>query len=164
MLLKVISLLYRHIHLSQAIEEIKDKEVNGRILYCGRAQKKSERQAELRRRFHLQKMERNIQFQGVNLYIKNLEESIDDTRLRKEFESYGTITSAKVMRDEKGNSKGPTYVYNFFDVFFFTRRNYFNLSSFFLKMNNVFQVLGLFASSHLRKPQRLLQKKMVRLL
>ncbi|XP_046858793.1 polyadenylate-binding protein 4-like [Xenia sp. Carnegie-2017] len=97
-------------HASKAVEEINDKEVNGRILYCGRAQKKSERQAELRRRFQQQKMERNIQFQGVNLYIKNLEESIDDTRLRKEFESYGTITSAKVMRDEKGNSKGFGFV------------------------------------------------------
>ena len=75
-------------------------------MYCGRAQKRSERQAELRRRFQQQKMERLHQFQGVNLYIKNLEETIDDTRLRKEFESYGTITSAKVMRDDKGNSKG----------------------------------------------------------
>ena len=80
--------------------------MNGRTLYCGRAQKRAERQAELRRRFQQQKMERITQFQGVNLYIKNLEETIDDTRLRKEFESYGTITSAKVMRDEKGNSKG----------------------------------------------------------
>ena len=51
-------------------------------------------------------MEKKKQFQGVNLYIKNLEETIDDHRLRKEFENYGTITSAKVMRDEKGNSKG----------------------------------------------------------
>lgn len=88
------------------MEEIHEKEVNGKILYCGRAQKRSERQAELRRRFQLQKMERINQFQGVNLYIKNLEETIDDTRLRKEFENYGTITSAKVMRDDKGNSKG----------------------------------------------------------
>jgi polyadenylate-binding protein len=88
------------------VEEINEKEVNGKILFCGRAQKKSERQAELLRRFQQQKLERINQFQGVNLYIKNLEETIDDTRLRKEFESYGTITSAKVMRDDKGNSKG----------------------------------------------------------
>ena len=88
------------------MEAINEKELNGKVLFCGRAQKKSERQAELRRRFQQQKMERINQFQGVNLYIKNLEETIDDTRLRKEFESYGTITSAKVMRDDKGNSKG----------------------------------------------------------
>ena len=91
------------------MEEINEKDMNGKVLYCGRAQKRSERQAELRRRFQQQKMERINQFQGVNLYIKNLEETIDDTRLRKEFESYGTITSAKVMRDEKGNSKGMNF-------------------------------------------------------
>lgn len=34
--------------------------------------------------------------QGVNLYVKNLDDSIDDERLRKEFAPYGTITSAKV--------------------------------------------------------------------
>jgi polyadenylate-binding protein len=51
-------------------------------------------------------MEQINPLQRVNLYIKNLEETIDDTRLRKEFESYGTITSAKVMRDDNGNSKG----------------------------------------------------------
>jgi polyadenylate-binding protein len=33
-------------------------------------------------------------------YIKNLDDEIDDERLRKEFAPYGTITSAKVMRDE----------------------------------------------------------------
>lgn len=34
--------------------------------------------------------------QGVNLYVKNLDDGIDDERLRKEFSPYGTITSAKV--------------------------------------------------------------------
>lgn len=37
-------------------------------------------------------------FQGVNLYVKNLDDSIDDERLRKEFAPYGTITSAKVIQ------------------------------------------------------------------
>lgn len=36
----------------------------------------------------------------MHSYIKNLDDEIDDERLRKEFTPYGTITSAKVMRDE----------------------------------------------------------------
>lgn len=37
-----------------------------------------------------------LPFQGVNLYVKNLDDSIDNEKLRKEFAPYGTITSAKV--------------------------------------------------------------------
>ena len=82
------------------------KEVNGRKLTVCRAQKKAERSAELKNRFEAQKQERISRYQGVNLYIKNLEEVVDDERLRKEFEPYGTITSAKVMKDERGASRG----------------------------------------------------------
>lgn len=65
-------------------------------MYVGRAQKKAERQAELRDRFERLKMERINRYQGVNLYVKNLDDNIDDERLRKEFAQYGNITSAKV--------------------------------------------------------------------
>ena len=37
-----------------------------------------------------------VWWQGVNLYVKNLDDTINDERLRKEFSPYGTITSAKV--------------------------------------------------------------------
>lgn len=65
-------------------------------MYVGRAQKKAERQQELKRRFEQLKMERMNRYQGVNLYVKNLDDTIDDERLRKEFAPFGTITSAKV--------------------------------------------------------------------
>ena len=71
-------------------------EFNGRPLYVGRAQKKAERQAELREKFERLKMERINRYQGVNLYVKNLDDTIDDDKLRKEFAQFGTITSAKV--------------------------------------------------------------------
>ena len=48
--------------------------------------------------------------QGVNLYVKNLDDQIDDERLRKEFAPFGTITSAKVMTDSTGRSKGFGFV------------------------------------------------------
>ena len=41
----------------------------------------------------------------MNLYVKNLDDSVDDERLRKEFAPFGTITSARVMVEE-GRSKG----------------------------------------------------------
>lgn len=83
--------------------------VEGKPLYVGRAQKKAERQQELKRRFEALKMERLNRYQGVNLYVKNLDDTIDDERLRKEFSPFGTITSAKVMMEE-GRSKGFGFV------------------------------------------------------
>jgi len=54
--------------------------------------------------------ERLNKYQGVNLYVKNLDETIDDEKLRQEFASQGTITSAKVMLNDKGQSKGFGFV------------------------------------------------------
>lgn len=45
-----------------------------------------------------------------NLYVKNLSESMNDTRLREIFGRYGQIVSAKVMRHENGRSKGFGFV------------------------------------------------------
>jgi len=88
----------------KACDEMHAKEMNGKILFVGRAQKRNERQTELRRKFEQMKIERLNRYQGVNLYVKNLDDTIDDERLRKEFAPYGTITSAKVMT-EGGRSK-----------------------------------------------------------
>lgn len=93
----------------KACEEFHGKELNGKTIYVGRAQKRGERQAELKKKFELMKIERMNRYQGVNLYIKNLDDSIDDERLRKEFSNYGTITSAKVMTED-GRSKGFGFV------------------------------------------------------
>merc|ERR1711899_563578 len=73
------------------------------------AQKKAERQAELKKKFDALKQERMQRYQGVNLYVKNLDDTVDDDRLRKEFAPFGTITSAKVM-NEGGRSKGFGFV------------------------------------------------------
>merc|ERR1712226_1475883 len=89
--------------------ELNGTEVNGKTIYVGRAQKKAERQMELKKKFEQMKIERMTRFQGVNLYVKNLDDTIDDERLRTEFTPFGTITSAKVMCEE-GRSKGFGFV------------------------------------------------------
>ncbi|XP_076133664.1 polyadenylate-binding protein 1-like [Alosa pseudoharengus] len=98
-----------HEDAQKAVDAMNGKELNGRILYVGRAQKRVERQGELKRKFEQIKMDRMHRYQGVNLYVKNLDDSINDERLRKEFAPYGTITSAKVMTDGS-HSKGFGFV------------------------------------------------------
>ncbi|CAG7837747.1 unnamed protein product [Allacma fusca] len=92
-----------------ACTELNSKELDGKTLYVGRAQKRAERQMELKRKFEMLKIERMTRYQGVNLYVKNLDDSIDDEKLRKEFQPYGTITSAKVMTEDL-RSKGFGFV------------------------------------------------------
>ena len=80
----------------QAVEELNGKDVGGHALYVGRAQKRVERLSELKEKFEKLKQERINRYQGVNLYVKNLDDTVDDEALRKEFANFGTITSAKV--------------------------------------------------------------------
>ena len=87
------------------MEELSGKDWNGQKLYAARAQKRAKRQMDMKR-----KNERINRYQGMNLYVKNLHDTIDDARLREEFSAYGTITSAKVMMDDKNNSKGTCMV------------------------------------------------------
>ncbi|XP_020500716.1 polyadenylate-binding protein 4 isoform X1 [Labrus bergylta] len=99
----------KHEDANKAVEDMNGAEFGGKTVFVGRAQKKMERQAELKRKFELLKQERISRYQGVNLYIKNLDDTIDDEKLRKEFSPFGSITSAKVMLEE-GRSKGFGFV------------------------------------------------------
>ncbi|XP_040087587.1 polyadenylate-binding protein 4 isoform X5 [Oryx dammah] len=99
----------KHEDANKAVEEMNGKEIAGKVIFVGRAQKKVERQAELKRKFEQLKQERISRYQGVNLYIKNLDDTIDDEKLRKEFSPFGSITSAKVMLED-GRSKGFGFV------------------------------------------------------
>eukprot|EP00998_Keelungia_sp_KM082_P005915 NODE_219_length_2278_cov_98.180381_g213_i0.p1 GENE.NODE_219_length_2278_cov_98.180381_g213_i0~~NODE_219_length_2278_cov_98.180381_g213_i0.p1 ORF type:complete len:670 (+),score=161.85 NODE_219_length_2278_cov_98.180381_g213_i0:78-2087(+) len=79
----------------------------GKTLYVTRHQKKAER-LHLRDKYLKERQMRLAKY--VNLYIKNLDDTVDDDKLRQEFEGFGTIISAKIMRDESGNSKGFGFV------------------------------------------------------
>lgn len=99
-----------HEEAARAVDEMNGKEIDGEAVFVGKAQKKAEREKELRAMFEKLKRERLSKYQGVNLFVKNLDETLDDEKVRQEFVPFGTITSAKVMRDEKGTSKGFGFV------------------------------------------------------
>lgn len=99
-----------HDHAAAAVEKFHDKEVDGVRLYVARAMKREERTKFLKQKFEKLKSDYQKKFAGVNLYVKYLDDTIDDERLRKEFEKFGTITSAKVMRDANDRSRGFGFV------------------------------------------------------
>uniref|UniRef100_A0A8C5QNW7 RRM domain-containing protein n=1 Tax=Leptobrachium leishanense TaxID=445787 RepID=A0A8C5QNW7_9ANUR len=100
----------KHEDARKAIQGMNGKIVNGRAIYVGRAQTKTERQGELKSEFEpMNNQDKMTRYQGTNLYVKNLDNEIDDERLWQEFSPFGAITSAKVMMDH-GNSRGFGFV------------------------------------------------------
>ncbi|KAG5542099.1 hypothetical protein RHGRI_021827 [Rhododendron griersonianum] len=95
---------------ANAVEALNGKKVDEKEWYVGKAQKKSERELELKSRFEQTAKEAVDKFQGLNLYVKNLDDSIDDDKLKELFLEFGTITSCKVMRDPSGVSRGSGFV------------------------------------------------------
>ena len=89
----------KHEAASAAVDTLNDTDFKGQKLYVGRAQKKHEREEELRKQYEAARLEKQSKYQGVNLYIKNLNDDVDDEKLRDMFTPFGSITSAKVMRD-----------------------------------------------------------------
>ncbi|KAK6792349.1 hypothetical protein RDI58_011430 [Solanum bulbocastanum] len=95
---------------ASAVEELNGHSLNEKVLYVGKAQKKSEREADLRAKFEQERASRFEKLKGANLYLKNIDDSVNDENLKELFVEYGTITSCKVMRDAKGSSKGSGFV------------------------------------------------------
>ncbi|KAF5911655.1 hypothetical protein HPG69_015631 [Diceros bicornis minor] len=93
----------------KAIEGMNRKVLNGNQVYIGRAQNKVERQSELKHKFEQIKQSKLTRYKSANLFVKNLEDDIDDKLLRREFSLLGTTTSARVVM-EAGYSKGFGFV------------------------------------------------------
>lgn len=79
-------------------------------LYVGRAQKKTERERSIRETMEAAKREKAAKWANCNLYVRNLDETVDDELLKKEFQPHGTITSARIERDTEGRSRLFGYV------------------------------------------------------
>jgi len=100
----------KHDDASNAVEKLQGVTFGSKKIWCGPAQKKSEREQELKTKFRVLKLEQLTKYSGINLYIKNLEDEITEDRLKKEFSQFGAIKSARIMVDEKGNSRGFGFV------------------------------------------------------
>jgi len=83
------------------------------VLYVSRGQKKAERSREIKSRVDAIQQERASKFNGMNLFVKNLDDTVTDEVLRETFAPFGTITSAKIMREDNtptSQSKGFGFV------------------------------------------------------
>ncbi|XP_075510066.1 polyadenylate-binding protein 7 [Primulina tabacum] len=94
----------------RAVEALNGSQLGSKVIYVARAQKKSERAEMLRRQFEEKRKEQILKYQGSNVYVKNIDDDVSDDELREHFSHCGTITSAKLMRDDKGLSKGFGFV------------------------------------------------------
>ncbi|CAM8910421.1 unnamed protein product [Rhodiola kirilowii] len=94
----------------RAVEAMNGLQLGSKVLYVGRAQKKSERERMLRQQFEEKRMEQIQKYKGSNVYVKNIDDSVTEDMLRELFSQCGTITSVKLMQDEKGISRGFGFV------------------------------------------------------
>merc|ERR1712003_609722 len=79
-------------------------------LYVARAQKRKERKEYLQRQQRRRGGGARRNYTGANLYVKNLSPDVDDAKLTEMFVNFGTITSAKIMKEASGKSRGFGFV------------------------------------------------------
>ncbi|XP_022746812.1 polyadenylate-binding protein 7-like [Durio zibethinus] len=124
----------------RAMEAMNGSQFGSKVLYVARAQKKAEREQILRNQFEERRKEQIMKykvslssflylmqfmiitvyvfyhcvsfskFQASNVYVKNIDDDVTEEQLRQHFSQCGTITSAKIMRDDKGINKGFGFV------------------------------------------------------
>ncbi|KAJ6365739.1 hypothetical protein OIU76_030499 [Salix suchowensis] len=94
----------------RAEESMHGTQLESKAIYVARAQTKAERQRILSAQFEQRRKERLQKFKGLNVYVKQIDENVDDSQLNDYFSQCGVISSAKIMRDQKGASKGFGFV------------------------------------------------------
>ncbi|KMZ68991.1 putative Polyadenylate-binding protein [Zostera marina] len=95
---------------ANAVDALNGKKFDDKEWYVGRAQKKSEREQELKVKYEQNIKETVEKNRGLNLFLKNIDDSVSDEKLKELFSDFGTITSCKVMRDSNGVSRGSGFV------------------------------------------------------
>jgi len=97
----------RHEDAKAAVEALNGKKVGNKTITCCRAMKRFERETKLKREWEQQKFNK---YHGINLYVKHLEDDVDEETLKREFSAFGEVKSCKIPVDEKGISKGFGFV------------------------------------------------------
>lgn len=98
---------------ARAVEALNGKKIDDKEWYVGKAQKKSEREVELKHRFEQSMKEAADKYQGANLYVKNLDDSIGDDKLKELFSPFGSITSCKVCTSIFEKQRTNFFLYNY---------------------------------------------------
>merc|ERR1719484_248109 len=88
----------------KAEEEKKEDDPEYEPLYVQRAKSKAERQREFASKAPA--ADSGKAQSGVNLYVKNLDETMTDDELKTIFEKFGEVTSCVAMKDDRGKCKG----------------------------------------------------------
>ncbi|KAM7535671.1 hypothetical protein Aperf_G00000096260 [Anoplocephala perfoliata] len=88
---------------AKAVQNLNGKLFRGRPLYVSRAEKKANRQKALCKFYQ--------ELEEASLYVKNLDEAVDENALKAFFNQYGKVIRAKVIRDKDGRSKGFGFVW-----------------------------------------------------
>lgn len=90
-----------HEMAKQCVDEMNAQEIDGKIIFVSRAQKRCERQRELRLRHDRFDRQRGRKYDGTSLFVRNLSRDVNEDVLWQEFGTYGAVVSCKVMRTAK---------------------------------------------------------------
>jgi len=100
-----------HDGAADALKELQGKRINNdHALVVQRLMSNFERQQRARREQLEQKKKTHNKYKGRNLYVKNFPIDWDQHELLSLFSKFGKVTSAKVMKNSKENSKGFGFV------------------------------------------------------
>jgi polyadenylate-binding protein len=96
-----------HEDAKSATEALNGRKLGNKNITCCRAMKRTEREIKLKREWEQQKFNK---YHGINLYVKHIEDEVDEETLKREFSAFGEVKSCKIAVDEKGSSKGFGFV------------------------------------------------------
>jgi len=82
----------------------------GENIFVSRAQVKTERELYLQKEYERRRTEFLKRYQGTNLYVKNIDDTFSDDKLKEIFSKYGKVASCVIMKDDKQKSKGFGFV------------------------------------------------------